>query len=164
MSPKLTNKPWNSTLILLPLLTQGYIFTKEEWVILELDYISPPWKDRSTNRTRQRLMFSLLLLVSSEGALIAITPYDYPAAATFWAFTGPRQQLAAHNAMMTLVTLITIMTEINKITRNVKWHKMWNDRECQMTRNIKWHEMSNDTKCEMTQIVKWHNMKNGKKW
>ena len=63
MSPKLTNKPWNSTLILLPLLTQGYIFTKGEWVILELDYISPPWKYRSTNRTWQGLMSSLLLLV-----------------------------------------------------------------------------------------------------
>ena len=52
--------------------------------------------------------------------------------ATFWAHTGPRQQLA-HNAMMTLVTLITIMTEITQITRNVKWYKMWN-----VTKWCKW--------------------------
>ena len=34
-------------------------------------------------------------IVSSEGALIAITTYDYPQGrqATFWAHTGPRQQL-----------------------------------------------------------------------
>ena len=34
-------------------------------------------------------------IVSSEGALIAITPYDYPQP-TFWAHSGPRQQLE-HN-------------------------------------------------------------------
>ena len=32
----------------------------------------------------------VFLVVSSEGALVAVPPYDYPAAATFWTHTGPR--------------------------------------------------------------------------
>ena len=62
--------------------------------------------------TRWCLFFNF---VSSEGALIAITPYDYP---------RRQQPLFEHtpvldnnlniNAMMTLVTMITIKTEITK--------------------------------------------------
>ena len=33
------------------------------------------------------------IFVSSEGALYVILPYDYTRAPTFWAHTGPRQQL-----------------------------------------------------------------------
>ena len=56
------------------------------------------------------------------------------------------------NALMTL-------TMMNKITRNVKWHKISNGTKCQMTQNVKWHKVSNDTKCQMTQNIKWHKYK-----
>ena len=51
------------------------------------------------------------------------------------------------NALMTL-------TMMNKITRNVKWHKILNGTKCQMTQNVKWHKVSNDTKCQMKQNEK----------
>ena len=61
------------------------------------------------------------------------------------------------NALMTL-------TMMNKITRNVKWHKISNGTKCQMTQNVKWHKVSNDTKCQMTQNIKWHKMSNDTKF
>ena len=57
MSPKWTNKFWNSTLVLLPLLIQGDIFTRWEWIILDLDYIS-----RRREVIDNLHMLSLLLL------------------------------------------------------------------------------------------------------
>jgi len=102
------------------------------------------------------------VIVSSEGALYVILPYDY-SAPTFWAHTGPRQQLE-HKCYDDFVTMITIMTEITKIWWNIKWHEMWNDTKCQMTQNVKWHLMSNDTQCKMTQTVKWQEMSNDTKW
>ena len=56
------------------------------------------------------------LVVSSEGALIAITPYDYPrsAARPLFEHTPVLDNNLNINAMMTLVTMITIKTEITK--------------------------------------------------
>ena len=51
-----------------------------------------------------------------------------------------------------------MINKITKITRNIKWHEMWNDTECQMTQNVKWHEMSNDTEWQMTQNEKFKEM------
>ena len=55
---------------------------------------------QGSEQTTNTLIFDTLLFdhwsfISSEGALIAITPYDYPqrSATTFWAHTGPRQRL-----------------------------------------------------------------------
>ena len=105
--------------------------------------------------------------ISSEGALIAITPYDYTAP-TFWAHTGPRQQLEHKWWLWWQILLWWLRshkmsndTEC-QMTQNVKWHKMSND-TCQMTQNVKWHTMSNDTKRQMTQNVKRHKMSNDTK-
>ena len=63
-----------------------------------------------------------IVFVSSEGALIAITPYDYPQQQQRPLFE--RTPVLDNNlniiAMMTLVTIITMMNMITKITRNVK--------------------------------------------
>ena len=66
---------------------------------------------RPALQTSERTIVPRTVIFSSEGALIAITPYDYP-----------RRPLFEHtpvldiNAMMTLVTMITIKTEITKTT------------------------------------------------
>ena len=60
-----------------------------------------------------------LVLVSSEGALIAITPYDYPQQHPLFEHTPVLDNNLNRNAMMTLVTMIIIKTEITEITRNV---------------------------------------------
>ena len=58
--------------------------------------------------------------ISSEGALIAITPYDYPRSAARPLFEhtpvldNNLNNNLNMNAMMTLVTMITIKTEITK--------------------------------------------------
>ena len=52
--------------------------------------------------------------VSSEGALIAITPYDYPQQHPLFEHTPVLDNNLNINAMMTLVTMITIKTEITK--------------------------------------------------
>ena len=60
---------------------------------------------------------NLRALVSSEGALIAITPYDYPQRSTarpLFEHTPVLDNNLNINAMMTLVTKITIKTEITK--------------------------------------------------
>ena len=62
----------------------------------------------------------ILTLFSSEGALIAITPYDYPQQHPLFEHTPVLDNNLSINAMMTLVTMLTIMTEITKMTRNVK--------------------------------------------
>ena len=56
----------------------------------------------------------LILFVSSEGALIAITPYDYPQQHPLFEHTPVLDNNLNINAMMTLVTMITIKTEITK--------------------------------------------------
>ena len=61
-----------------------------------------------------------LSIVSSEGALIAITPYDYPQGRPLFEHTPVLDNNLSINVTMTLVTMITIMTDITKITRNVK--------------------------------------------
>ena len=53
-------------------------------------------------------------IVSSEGALIAITPYDYPQGKPLFEHTPALDNNLNINAMMTLVTMITIKTEITK--------------------------------------------------
>ena len=53
------------------------------------------------------------MFVSSEGALIAITPYDYPQHPLF-EHTPVLDNNLHINAMMTLVTMITIKNEITK--------------------------------------------------
>ena len=59
------------------------------------------------------------MFFSSEGALIAITPYDYPQARPLLKHTPVLDNNLNINAMMTLVTMIVIKTEITEITRNV---------------------------------------------
>ena len=56
------------------------------------------------------------VIISSEGALIAITPYDYPQQQQHPLFehTPVLDNNLNINAMMTLVTMITIKTEITK--------------------------------------------------
>ena len=95
-------------------------------------------------------------VISSEGALIAITPYDYPQGRPLFEHTPVLDNNLSINVTMTLVTMITIMTDITKITRNVKWHEMWNDTKCQMTQNVKWHKMSNETKWKIKRNDTWH--------
>ena len=58
------------------------------------------------------------LLISSEGALYVILPYDYPAQQRAHFLTTHRSLTTtlSINAMMTLVTMISIMTKITKIT------------------------------------------------
>ena len=53
-------------------------------------------------------------IFSSEGALIAITPYDYPQGKPLFEHTPVLDNNLNINAMMTLVTMITIKTEITK--------------------------------------------------
>ena len=54
-------------------------------------------------------------VVSSEGALMAITPYDYPQQLRpLFEHTQVLHNNLNINAMMTLVTMITIKTEITK--------------------------------------------------
>ena len=56
-------------------------------------------------------------IFSSEGALIAIAPYDYPAQQQpLFEHTPVLDNNFSINAMLTLVTMITMMTEITKIT------------------------------------------------
>ena len=75
----------------------------------------------TVHSVRSNVSKQLHLFVSSEAALIAITPYDYPAAQRpLFEHTPVLDNDLNINTMMTLVTLITIMTEIDKITRNVK--------------------------------------------
>ena len=57
------------------------------------------------------------MFICSEGALIAITPYDYPQANPLFEHTPVLDNNLNINAMMTCVTMIIIKTEI--ITRNV---------------------------------------------
>ena len=62
------------------------------------------------------------------------------------------------------IDALMTLTMMNKITRNVKWHKISNGTKCQMTQNVKWHKVSNDTKCQMTQNIKWHKISNDTKY
>ena len=55
-----------------------------------------------------------IAFISSEGALIAITPYDYPQQHPLFEHTPVLDNNLNINAMMTLVTMITIKTEITK--------------------------------------------------
>ena len=64
-------------------------------------------------------------IISSEGALYVILPYDYQAAARpLFEHTPVLNNNLSINAMMTLLTMLKIMTEITKM-------------KCQMTRNVK---------------------------
>ena len=56
----------------------------------------------------------IFTIVSSEGALIAITPYDYSQQHPLFEHTPVPDNNLNINAMMTLVTMITIKTEITK--------------------------------------------------
>ena len=58
--------------------------------------------------------------VSSEGALIAITPYDYPQGKPLFEHTPALDNNLNIIAMMTLVTIISMINKITKITRNIK--------------------------------------------
>ena len=58
--------------------------------------------------------------VSSEGALIAITPYDYPQGRPLFEHTPVLDNNLNIIAMMTLVTIISMINKITKITRNIK--------------------------------------------
>ena len=59
----------------------------------------------------------VILVVSSEGALYVILPYDYQAAARpLFEHTPVLNNNLSINAMMTLVTMITMMTKITKMT------------------------------------------------
>ena len=53
-------------------------------------------------------------VISSEGALIAITPYDYPQQHPPFEHTPVLDNNLNINAMITLVTMITIKTAITK--------------------------------------------------
>ena len=64
-------------------------------------------------------MQNITVFVSSEGALTAITPYDYPQHPLF-EHTPVLDNNLNIIAMMTLVTIITMMNKITKITHNVK--------------------------------------------
>ena len=58
-----------------------------------------------------------VIVISSEGALYVILPYDYPARSTH--FLNTHRSLITTlsiNAMMTLVTVITMMTKTTKMT------------------------------------------------
>ena len=80
-----------------------------------------------------------LFVISSEGALIAITPYDYPQGkATFWAHSCPRQQ-PEHKCY----------DDFGDYDCNKDWNN-WDHTKCQLTWKVKWHRMSNDTECQMT--------------
>ena len=58
-----------------------------------------------------------LILISSEGALYVILPYDYQAAARpLFEHTPVLNNNLSINAMMTLVTMISMMTKITKMT------------------------------------------------
>ena len=59
-------------------------------------------------------------VVSSEGALIAITPYDYPQGRPLFEHTPALDNNLNIIAMMTLVTIISMINKITKITRNIK--------------------------------------------
>ena len=58
------------------------------------------------------------VVVSSEGALYVIMPYDYPAAQRTHFLNTHRSLMTtlSNNAMMTLVTVITMMTKTTKMT------------------------------------------------
>ena len=62
----------------------------------------------------------VVLFVSSEGALIAITPYDYPQGKPLFEHTPALDNNLNIIAMMTLVTIISMINKITKITRNIK--------------------------------------------
>ena len=64
----------------------------------------------------ERTIVPRTVIFSSEGALIAITAHDYPAAAArpFFEHTPVLDNNLNINAMMTFVTMITIKTEITK--------------------------------------------------
>ena len=67
---------------------------------------------------------SVISFVSSEGALIAITPYDYPQQRRpLFKHTPVLENNLNINAMMTLVTMITIKTEIAKTTSEHQQHQ-----------------------------------------
>ena len=57
-------------------------------------------------------------VISSEGALYVILPYDYPAAQRTHFLNTHRSLITtlSINAMMTLLTMISLMTKITKIT------------------------------------------------
>ena len=57
------------------------------------------------------------LIISSEGALYVILPYDYQAAAhPLFEHTPVLNNNLSIDAMMTLLTVISMMTKITKIT------------------------------------------------
>ena len=66
---------------------------------------------------------AIFYFVSSEGALIAITPYDYTHP-LFEHTPVLDNNLNKINAMMTLVAMITIKTEITKTTSAHEQHQL----------------------------------------
>ena len=66
------------------------------------------------SHTSERTFVPRTAIFSSEGALIAITPYDYPQQHPLFEHTPVLDNNLNINAMMTLVTMITIKTEITK--------------------------------------------------
>ena len=60
------------------------------------------------------------IVISSEGALIARTPYDYPQGKPLFEHTPALDNNLNIIAMMTLVTIISMINKITKITRNIK--------------------------------------------
>ena len=72
--------------------------THEVWCMMHDTWrmmINDSRQKHPASHTSERTFVPRTAIFSSEGALIAITPYDYPqrSAPTFWAHTGPRQQL-----------------------------------------------------------------------
>ena len=56
------------------------------------------------------------IVISSEGALYVILPYDYPAQRPLFEHTPVLNNNLSIDAMMTLLTMISMMTKITEIT------------------------------------------------
>ena len=72
------------------------------------------------SHTSERTFVPRTAIFSSEGALIAITPYDYPQGKPLFEHTPALDNNLNIIAMMTLVTIISMINKITKITRNIK--------------------------------------------
>ena len=75
--------------------------------------------------TSERTIVPRTVIFSSEGALIAITPYDYPQQHPLFEHTPVLDNNLNINAMMTLVTMITIKTEITKTKSAASAHQQY---------------------------------------
>ena len=92
------------------------ILREETFLVLWISSVLNPVELKvASYRAASKLHYKYFSLISSEGALVAIAPYDYPAAAAarpLFEHTPVLDNNFSINAMKTLVTMITMIAKI----------------------------------------------------